>query len=110
MTRFLKSSLALSLAASALVATPVLAGERAADEAEIATAAVEYRDLDLSTDRGQDRLNARFRRAAQYVCGMDIRDAGSNLPSREARACYVEKLRSFDRQVAMLTEAQARVG
>lgn len=108
MTNFLKGGLAAAIFASTLAATPALANERTTDVAEVAVAAVEYSDLDLSTERGQARLHIRLRNAAQYVCGMDIRDAGTRLPSREARACYVEKLRSFERQVAAIVEAEER--
>ena len=104
MTNFLKGSLAAAMFAGTMAATPALAN----DEAAITTSMVEYGDLDLSTERGQDRLHSRLRRAARYSCGMDIRNTGTLMPSREARACYADNLRSFDRQVAALVEAETR--
>jgi len=106
MTNILKGSLAAAMFASTMAATPALAN----DEAAITIAMVEYSDLDLSTERGQDRLHARLRNAARYACGMDIRNTGSLMPTREARACFAENMRSFDRRVAALVETQERRG
>ena len=104
MTHFLKGGLAAAMLASTIAATPAIANDAGA----IAIATVEYGDLDLSSEQGQRQFHLRYREAAQYVCGMDIRDAGTRLPSREARACYAEKMRGADRQLAMLVEAQER--
>lgn len=104
MTRFLKAGLAAALTASAISATPVLAGEFP----ETTEARVRYNDLDLSTEQGLRQLQARYRNAAQYVCGMDIIATGTRLPSREARACYAEKLRNYDQEVAAITRGERR--
>ena len=104
MTRFLKTGLAATLLAGAMTATPVLAN----DAGEQTEAHVRYDDLDLSTERGLRRLQSRYRHAAQYVCGMDIRETGSRLPSREARACYAEMLRNFESEVAAVVSAERR--
>lgn len=104
MTRFLKTGLAAALVASAVTATPVLASP----EAETAEALVRYDDLDLSSDQGLRQLQARYRHAAQYVCGMDIIATGTRMPSREARSCYAEKLRNYDQEVAAITRGERR--
>lgn len=106
MTNFLKSGLATAMFAGVMVATPALAN----DDAEIAIASVEYGDLDLSTERGQDRLHSRLRSAARYACGMDIRHTGTLIPSRHARSCYAENMRTFERQVAARIAADERRG
>ncbi len=106
MNNFLKGGLAATLAASALVAAPAFA----VDETEPAAVAVAYDDLDLATEEGQTQLERRLRRAARYVCGMDIRDAASRFPSREAQLCYAEKVESFDRRIASIVETQAYGG
>jgi UrcA family protein len=90
--------------AGAIWATPALAN----GEGEITVAPVSYADLDLSTERGLSVFHSRYRRAAQYVCGMDIRDTGTRLPSPESRTCYAEKLRDFDRRLAAIIEAERR--
>lgn len=106
MKNYLKGGLAAAMLAGSMAATPALAN----DEAQITVAVVEYDDLDLSTEDGQDRLEARLRRAAHYVCGMDIRDAGSRFPSREARACYSEQLESFEQRMATIVDNETRRG
>ena len=106
MTNFLKSGIAAAVITTVMAATPALA----TDVAETAVATVEYRDLDLFTEQGQNRLERRLRRAAHYVCGMDIRDAASRFPSREAQLCFADKVSGFDRQIATLVEAEAGRG
>ncbi|KLI63693.1 UrcA family protein [Aurantiacibacter marinus] len=106
MTNFLKGSLAAAMFASTMAAAPAFAN----DSDAVAMALVEYGDLDLSTERGQDRLHNRLRSAAQYACGMDIRSARSLLPSRQARECYTEKMRGFERQVTALIGTETRRG
>lgn len=103
MTNFLKSGLAATLIAGTLAATPAIAQE----EGEYVEVRVEYADLDLSTEDGQATLHNRLRRAAQRVCGMDIRETGSLMPMGEARACYREKMDSFEVRVAAITRQQA---
>lgn len=106
MTNFLKGGLVAAMFASTMAATPVLASE----DGPVTIAMVEYSDLDLSTERGQERLHSRLRSAARYACGMDIRATGTLIPSREARGCFAENMRKFERQVATLVEAEARRG
>ncbi len=104
MSNFLKGGLAAAICASALAATPVMAGA----QSEVVVASVRYSDLDLSTKQGQDRLHARLRGAARDVCGMDIRNPGTTLPSGDARACYVETMQSFEREVAAVIDQERR--
>ncbi|QZH74974.1 MAG: UrcA family protein [Erythrobacter sp.] len=104
MTRFLKTGLAAAMLASAFTATPVLASQ----DGEPAEAYVRYDDLDLSTERGLGLLESRYRDAAQYACGMDIRETGTRMARREARLCYAEKLRNYEREVAAIIAADRR--
>ena len=106
MKTLLKTGLAAATLAATMTATPALAQ----DSEAAPTAIVEYSDLDLSTEQGQDALHSRLRRAARYVCGMDIRVPGSGLASSESRACYAEKLRTFEREVAVAIGNEARRG
>lgn len=101
-----KTGLAAAMLATSMTAVPAIAGEAG----EVATAEVRYADLDLSTERGQNRLHLRMRSAAREVCGMDIREPGTTLPSREARECYVNKIAGFERQIASLARDTARGG
>ncbi len=102
MKTVLRSSLAAAMVAGFLTATPAIA-----QDAEMTVSStIEYNDLDLSTQEGQETLHARLRLAARYVCGMDIEVPGSRLPSTQARVCYREKLESFERQIAAAASEQ----
>lgn len=100
----LKAGLAAAIAAGSIFAAPVQAAEQ-----EAATVEVRYSDLNLSTEEGQRTLERRLNRAAEEVCGIDNR-SGAALRSNLSRRCYAETVRSFDRQVAMLVEREARGG
>jgi len=99
----MKAGLAAALAAGAMIATPAVAAE-----GEGATMQVRYSDLDLSTDEGQAALERRLDRAAELVCGIDRRTNGVALPSTEARACYRETIKNFEREIAAVAEQQQR--
>lgn len=106
MNMYMKTGLAAAMIVGSMAATPAIAQ----DAEEPPTAIVQYSDLDLSTEEGQDALHSRLRRAARYVCGMDIRVPGSLMASSESRACYAEKLRTFEREVAVATSDTVRGG
>ncbi len=97
----IKTGLAAALAASAMLAAPVSA-------AEGESVAVRYADLDLSTQEGQSALERRLNHAAEQVCGIDRRTSGMALPSMEARRCYRETVKNFEREIAIRAEAQQR--
>lgn len=99
----MKAGLAAALAASAMIAAPVYAAA-----GEGASVSVRYADLDLSTSEGQATLERRLDRAAENVCGIDRRTSGMAMPSAEARSCYRETIKNFEREIAMRAEQQQR--
>lgn len=74
-TLFAAGLLGLALTAS----QPAFAGTRS----------VGYADLDLSSDTGQAKLNARLKDAAKDVCGMKSKDA-SAADMETARQCFAK--------------------
>ena len=103
MTTFaIKTGLAAAFAAGAAMAAPAFAADT------MPTVHVRYADLDLSTQEGQDTLNRRLDRAAHEVCGIDRRTSGPALPSSEARQCYRETVKGFEREIAVRAEEQQR--
>ncbi len=102
MTRIsMKAGLAAALAASAMIATPAVAGN-----AEENSVPVRYSDLNLATQDGQRALERRLNRAAEKVCGIDRRTSGMALPSSEARSCYRKTIEGFEREIASRVEQQ----
>jgi UrcA family protein len=94
------------LAGLVLCTQPAAAHSAASLPAEIANPALEpmqrevrYADLDLSTAKGQARLEVRLRSAANAVCGSNY---GFNPLSEamEARRCYRSALDGAHRQEA----------
>ncbi|MBS1240126.1 MAG: hypothetical protein H6R45_832 [Proteobacteria bacterium] len=93
-------SKAIALAAAfgmLMVAQPALA----------ATTAVTYDDLDLSTKEGQQELDRRIEHAAREVCGLNEKEVGSLVPSREARTCVKDARKQLEKRVAALTQDKA---
>lgn len=69
----------------------------AADSSRVPQVTVDYSDLDLSSQKGVDRLYTRLRTAARNVCG---ERATRDLSARaEARSCYVRALGDAVRDV-----------
>lgn len=75
---------------AATLSSPVLAAD---------TLAIKTSDLDLSTPAGQAQLERRVTRAAREACGMDDVRTGTNLPSKNARACFEQAKTTAMRQV-----------
>ncbi len=67
---------------------------------------VTYDDLDLSSEAGQKELDHRIDNAARKVCGLDQKDVGSLIPSREARDCYRDARKQIEKRVATLTQTK----
>lgn len=101
------SGIAAAILGLAATSSPAFAEREAG---EIMVSKVRYADLDLSTQRGMDKLRSRLNQAAREVCGMDIRQTGTFLASREARACYIDTRERFERELAMLGESGPREG
>ena len=68
---------------------------------------VNYKDLDLSTAKGQNTLARRLDAAARNACGMSESNTGSRLASASAKACYKDaKSRSQATLATIVGEAQ----
>lgn len=97
----MKAGLAAALAASAMIATPAIAGNADGD-----SVSVRYSDLNLATQDGQRALERRLNRAAEKVCGIDRRTSGMALPSSESRSCYRKTVEGFEREIATRVHQQ----
>jgi len=75
----------------------------AAQPALAAASTVTYDDLDLSTKEGQKELDRRIDLAARDVCGLNEKQVGSLIPSREAKACVRDAKKQLEKRVASLT-------
>ena len=100
---------ALAAAIVSLTATAMPAAAKD-DGGQVRTATVRYADLDLSTDKGIDTFRARYSAAAREVCGMDRRETGTSMATREARECYVQKRAEMEREVAVMVRTHQRQG
>lgn len=88
---------------SALVAAALCtAAVFAAPAAFAKSIEVRYDDLDLTTTKGQDALNARIVRAARNVCRMDLLP-GSHINPID-RTCYKQALFEVGNRVASAVE------
>ena len=76
-----------------------------AQAAELPQRLVAYADLDLSTARGQARLETRLRHAASAVCEANYGPHSLN-EAMEARRCYRTALQSAHRQVASIASVK----
>ncbi|GAA5045891.1 hypothetical protein GCM10023208_00820 [Erythrobacter westpacificensis] len=99
-----KITFALALAAAGMAAAPTMAS---AEDSQ--TVRVTYEDLDLSTQYGIDELEKRIERAARQICGNDIR-TGTNIRSRDARACVYETKQQISEQFAEVVANAQRGG
>lgn len=80
----------------ALAAAPALTAPAFAAEATRIT--VEYKDLDLTSEKGQRMLDRRLENAARKACGYESQNIGTRIISQEARSCY-KQARSSAREV-----------
>jgi UrcA family protein len=99
---------AISLALATVALS--LAGPAAAQQRDTRTTGVTYQDLDLSTEQGQAELARRIEYAARQVCGMGEREIGSNIVSRETRACFRNAKRDLDQHFAGIIARQNSAG
>lgn len=92
--------------AAALIGPASLFGLAATSTpAAAATTLVHYDDLDLSTQEGQDKLEARLVRAAKKVCGRYETTTGTHMS--QANRCMREATRKVSDQIAAAVEDQA---
>lgn len=93
----MKTALLAAAAALATLATPALAEG----------VSVSYKDLDLSTAAGKDKLARRLDSAAREACGYGAGRTGTRMVSREATQCYKDaQQRSQDTMAAILDGAR----
>jgi len=88
----------LSLAAAASLAIP------AAPALSQNAVKVEYADLNLDSREGQERLEARIRRAVEDVCEIREVPTGSRIRSRDSRDCEMQAFAKARQQVAAIIE------
>ena len=79
----LKQSLALALAAAAMLGAPAAYAATPGDAVKVS-----YTDLNLSSEKGQKILERRLDKAAREVCGMDERTTGTRMIDRDSKSCY----------------------
>ncbi|MBX7513969.1 UrcA family protein [Qipengyuania sp. GH38] len=85
-------------------------GAASAAKAQEESIAIEYRDLNLSSPEGLERLEYRVEAAARKVCGLDESSLGSRIRNRDAQRCYDETKEMIDAQFAAVVERQAKGG
>ncbi len=100
------TAFALAAALGGMIAT----APAQAASTETNTAAVHFKDLDLTTEEGQSELDRRIDKAARAVCGLGEARTGTRLPNRKARECYESALSQLNERVAKLTKKQAAGG
>lgn len=101
----------LKTASITLAAALTLAGTAvAAQETDTRTTGVTYRDLDLSTAEGRAELDRRIDNAARQVCGVNERQLGSNIMTRESRTCYRSAKRELEQHFAQIIADNTRAG
>ena len=90
----------------ALSALALVAGAPAAAKDFV----VAYKDLDLSTAKGQKTLDKRIDAAARVYCGMDVQMTGSRTKGRGAGECFASARDAAREQMASLIEKAQRGG
>lgn len=71
--------------------------------------AVEYRDLDLTSEKGRKQLDRRINKAARQVCGVDEVTTGSRLKALSLQ-CYRKAKKDAAVQVASVIESRSLGG
>lgn len=71
---------------------------------------VQYRDLDLTTAAGQDRLEKRIETAARKACGLDAHATGTRIRSRQAQGCVTELRAKARAQFAVIVADEGKGG
>ncbi|WP_427966133.1 UrcA family protein [Altererythrobacter sp.] len=101
----IKTTLTSAALGLMLAATPA-----AADTSETPGVKIEYRDLDLDTPEGQEKLERRIDAAASQICKLNERRTGTRLPSRASKQCFAEARATAKSQMATLIANQQRGG
>lgn len=100
-----KNTLTIAAAALALLAAPAYAGQT-----DTPSEAIQYSDLDLTTEKGRKQLDKRVDEAARNVCGMDQTATGTRITSQTARKCYRDAKRQIEQHLASVVRDGTRLG
>lgn len=103
-----KSTLSSAALAMGLALTAV--SPSAAKETSAITQRVEIHDLDLTTEKGQKRLERRIDRAARRVCNYRTPVSTRGIYDPIARDCYVAAKVSAFEAMALAVEKEQRGG
>ena len=76
----------------------------------VASVAVKFTDLDLTSTNGQQTLERRIVRAARQVCALDDTTTGTRIRSADAVQCYDQALRQVRTRVAAAINARQAGG
>ena len=90
----------------ALSSLSVSAAGQDAGEAVKQSTSVQYDDLDLSSEEGQQTLDSRIDAAARAICFVDR--TGSRIVSREEKKCLKDTVRSVRRQIDAVIASRER--
>ncbi len=93
----MRTIIAVAMGAAMLASTPAAA---APDDLVI-----KFNDLDLSTAKGQAKLDRRIDQAVKKYCGLDVQATGTRMKSQAAEACKSDATRLARQQVERLTGA-----
>jgi len=97
----IKNTLTAAALGMAMLATPAIAGSETGEKIS-----VEYRDLNLMTEEGQAKLDARIDDAARKVCKFDDVRTGTRIQSNDRKQCFTQARRSVETQMAALINAE----
>ena len=91
----ISKAFAAALIGSTLIATPAAAQSQPGQ-----TVAVKYSDLDLSTEKGQAKLDRRINAAAREVCKTNTVRTGTRMRSNDQTQCLEAARASVRTQLA----------
>ncbi|MGI8942676.1 MAG: UrcA family protein [Qipengyuania sp.] len=93
----------IALAATSLVFGAMPASAGPAGHSQVT---VDYEDLNLSSEKGAERLGRRIENAARHACGVGEARTGTRLNSAEARRCVIQAKAQVEAQFAAVVEQQ----
>ena len=86
--------------AAAVIGSTLIAAPLAAQSEPAQSTTVKYDDLDLSTEKGQAKLDKRIDAAARAVCKADAVSTGTRLRSNDRKQCLESARASVRTQLA----------
>ncbi|MDN3646866.1 UrcA family protein [Pontixanthobacter aestiaquae] len=91
-----KSLIALATIGTLFTAAPAFAGG----------VAIDYSDLNLTTEKGQQALERRIDKAAKDLCQYNRLRTGSRLASRQIEKCYKTAKKQAAQQMAAIVDSE----